>query len=197
MKPVVAPFVSIGLFLFFGAAASLNAQDNSEPPMVLPRITSPITLDGMSDEPAWQAIEPLPVSMLYPTYQGEMTETTEIRVAYDQEYLYASIRAYHENTRNLRANTYVRDRWGEDDEFTLVLDTFYDRENAMMFMVNPTGNRIDFLVFNDAEPNQGSYLNRDWNTFWDAEAVITDRGWFAEMRIPFSSLQFNVRDNGE
>lgn len=185
------------ILLLITGPISLQAQESSRPPLVLPRISSSITLDGLSNEPAWQTIEPLPVSMLYPTYQGDMTEQTEIRIAYDDEYIYASIRAYYSNPEHMRANTYVRDRWGEDDEFTLILDTFFDRENAMMFMVNPTGNRVDFLLFNDAEPNQGSYLNRDWNTFWDAEAVITDEGWFAEMRIPFSSLQFNVEDNGD
>ncbi|MDX1636805.1 MAG: DUF5916 domain-containing protein [Balneolaceae bacterium] len=175
----------------------MTAQNGSNEPLVLPRITSPVTLDGLSQEPAWQSIDPLPVSMLYPTYRGDMTEETEIRVAYDEDYLYASIRAYYENPEDIRANTYVRDRWGEDDEFTLILDTFYDRENAMMFMVNPTGNRIDFQLFNDAETSQGSFMNRDWNTFWEAEAVITDDGWFAELRIPFSSLQFNVNDEGD
>ncbi len=188
-------FFTLTLFLFSGLMTG-NVQVSDTPSITIQRIDRPITLDGFSDDAAWQSIEPLPVSMLYPTYQGEMTEHTEIRISYDDEYFYASIRAYHSNPENLRANTYVRDRWGEDEEFTVILDTFYDRENAMMFMVNPTGNRIDFLLFNDAEPNQGSYLNRDWNTFWDAEAVITDDGWFAEMRIPFSSLQFNVEDNG-
>lgn len=194
MRSKIGGFLTILLVAGF---VSVKAQEDSSRPLILPRISSPVILDGMSNESAWQSIDPLPVSMLYPTYQGEMTERTEIRVAYDDEYLYASIRAYYENPENVRANTYVRDRWGEDDEFTLVLDTFYDRENAMMFMVNPTGNRIDFLVFNNAEPNQGSYLNRDWNTFWDTEAVVTDEGWFAEMRIPFSSLQFNVQENGD
>ena len=188
---------SITIIILLTVFLPLKAQENGDRPMVLHRISSEITLDGFSNEAAWRDVKPLPLTMLYPTYRGAMTEQTEIRVAYDDEYLYASIRAYYENPENIRANTFVRDRWGEDDEFTLVLDTFYDRENAMMFMVNPTGNRIDFLVFNNAEPNQGHYLNRDWNTFWDAEAVVTEEGWFAEMRIPFSSIQFNVGENGE
>lgn len=194
---MIKKITPLALFVFMIADQNGNAQESGSGVLRPARISSTIVLDGMPDEQAWQNIEPLPVSMLYPTYRGEMTERTEIRIAYDREYLYASIRAYYNNPGNLRANTFVRDRWGEDDEFTLILDTFYDRENAMMFMVNPTGNRIDFLVFNNAEPNQGSYLNRDWNTFWDAEAVITDEGWFAEMRIPFSSLQFEVNENGD
>lgn len=185
------------LFLLMVLTLTASAQESDESIMRPIKITDEIVLDGLSDEAAWQDVEPLPVSMLYPTYQGEMTERTEIRVTYDREYLYASIRAYYQNPGDLRANTYVRDRWGDDDEFVLILDTFFDRENAMMFMVNPTGNRIDFLIFNNAEPNQGSYLNRDWNTFWDAETVITDEGWFAEMRIPFSSLQFEAQKNGD
>ncbi|HSR59658.1 MAG TPA: DUF5916 domain-containing protein, partial [Robiginitalea sp.] len=36
----------------------------------------------------------------------------------------------------------------------------------------------------------GSAFNRDFNTFWDAESTVTGQGWFAEMRIPFTSLRF-------
>ncbi len=40
----------------------------------------------------------------------------------------------------------------------------------------------------------GSAINESWNTFWDAATTRTDEGWFAEMRIPFSSLGFQDRD---
>ncbi|NIA10075.1 MAG: hypothetical protein GWP10_10190, partial [Nitrospiraceae bacterium] len=33
-------------------------------------------------------------------------------------------------------------------------------------------------------------FNFDWNTFWDVKTVINKKGWFAEIRIPVSSLRF-------
>ncbi|CAN5795622.1 hypothetical protein BH10BAC2_BH10BAC2_30250 [soil metagenome] len=38
-----------------------------------------------------------------------------------------------------------------------------------------------------AENEEG---NKDWNGVWDAKTSITNEGWFAEIRIPFNSLQF-------
>src|SRR5690625_2980972 len=46
----------------------------------------------------------------------------------------------------------------------------------------------DATISNDGEgPNA---LNADFNTYWDVVTQITDDGWFAEVRIPFSSLGF-------
>ncbi len=64
------------------ALAAPAANDDRATPLVLPRLSGPITLDGYSDEPAWQAIEPLPLTMHQPIFEGAMTERTEIRVAY-------------------------------------------------------------------------------------------------------------------
>lgn len=48
----------------------------------LQRLDGVIKLDGHSDEPAWQAIAPLPLTMRQPTFYGTPTERTEIRLAY-------------------------------------------------------------------------------------------------------------------
>jgi hypothetical protein len=52
-------------------------------PLVIPRLSGPITLDGRVDEPAWEAIPPLPVVMHLPSFGAEPTERTEFRLAYD------------------------------------------------------------------------------------------------------------------
>ncbi len=165
--------------------------------LVLQRINGAIKIDGMSDEPAWQNITPFPLTMLYPTFQGTLSEKTEIRIAYDDLYIYASMRANDSDPSKIRATTFYRDRWGPDDQFVLLLDTLNDNENAMLFLVTPVGTRVDELFFNDAEPGRGPIASLDWNTFWDADAVLTDEGWFAEVRIPFSSLRFKADENGD
>ena len=39
-------------------------------------------------------------------------------------------------------------------------------------------------------PGFGSAMNLSWNTFWDVKTSVDDKGWYVEMRIPFSSLNF-------
>ncbi|MBI3786909.1 MAG: carbohydrate binding family 9 domain-containing protein [Ignavibacteriales bacterium] len=174
---------------------SLASITTAQNPYILPRLPGPITLDGKSDEAAWQYIQPLPLRMSYPTYNGEPTEKTEIRIAYDDYYLYASARLYDSNPAGVQATSLKRDgSGGSSDSFSLLLDTYNDNENAVSFMTTPTGNRIDRAIYNDGESFGPPPIDDTWNTFWDVAVVQTNEGWFVEMRIPFSSLRFQERN---
>ncbi|TVR31356.1 MAG: hypothetical protein EA390_06600 [Balneolaceae bacterium] len=178
--------------LLLSIAGPVHAQ--SDQLFELPRLSSPITLDGMPDEKAWQEIPPLPLTMYQPVHMGQMSERSVIRVAYDDEYIYVSGELYDSEPDKIVANTMYRDRYSGDETFAIILDSFNDDETARWFFVTPTGVRVDQLVSKDSE-GDGS-INRNWTTHWDAATQITDEGWFVEMRIPFSSLGF--RDfNGE
>ncbi len=180
------------LCLLLGATAA-QAQD----PLVLPRLTGPIHLDGRSDEPAWEAVPPLSLTVYEPVFGADPSERTEIRIAYDDQYLYVAGRLY-DDSGDVRANSLYRDRYSGDDVFAVILDTFNDNENALWFFTTPAGVRFDMAVSNDAEFGGGNpfggVINPSWNTFWDAATVQTDAGWFAEMRIPYSSLGFQDQD---
>jgi len=78
----------------------------------------------------------------------------------------------------------------------LILDTFNDNENALAFCTTPSGIRLDFTIFNDAQtPNPEDIpINLSWDTFWDVAVVQNGEGWFAELRIPISSLRFDDID---
>jgi len=169
--------------------AQTNTNDRATP-LALPRLSGPITLDGYSDEPAWQAIEPLPLTMMLPIFEGAMTERTEIRVAYDDDYLYVAGRMYDSEPHRIQAVDLVRDgaNW-QNDWLGIILDSFNDNENALTFWTNPVGMRLDFSVSNDFQSIAADF-NKSWSTFWDAAAQRNDQGWFAELRIPFSSLRF-------
>lgn len=161
----------------------------------LPRISHPITLDGKNDETAWQNIEPLPLVNVYPNLGAPFSEKTEIKVAYDNHYIYASGHFYGSNPSDIRGNSLVRDRGSNsDDYFALILDTFNDNENALAFMTTPAGIRVDQSIFNDGEFLGAMPFNESWNTFWDVVSIRTEKGWFSEMRIPFTSLRFQDKN---
>ncbi len=167
-------------------------------PLRIPRLNGPITLDGHSTESAWEKVEPLPLTVLAPTYRGTATNKTEIRVAYDDDFLYVSGRCYDPNPSEILITSLARDNISPtDDSFGIVLDTFNDNENALVFPTNAGGLREDWAVSNDAEPLLTPFpFNSSWNTFWDVATVVTEQGWFVEMRIPFSSLRFES-SNGQ
>ena len=145
------------------------------------------------NEPFWETIEPLHSTQKVPNAGDEPTQKTEIRIAYDEKYLYLSGRLFDNEPNKINTNTKRRDDFTENTEWCgLLIDTYNDRENALAFFVTPTGARLDMALSNDiVGPNA---FNLSWNTFWDGASKITEDGWFAEIRIPFSSLPFESVD---
>jgi hypothetical protein len=45
----------------------------------------------------------------------------------------------------------------------------------------------------DGPPGQPPF-NLSWNTFWDVKTTKNEKGWFVEMRVPFSSMRFKEID---
>ncbi|MEP3210733.1 MAG: DUF5916 domain-containing protein [Maribacter sp.] len=157
------------------------------------KITDKVIIDGVVNEPFWETIEPLHSTQKVPNAGDEPTQKTEIRIAYDEKYLYLSGRLFDNEPDKINTNTKRRDDLTENTEWCgLLIDTYNDRENALAFFVTPTGARLDMALSNDiVGPNA---FNLSWNTFWDGASKITEDGWFAEIRIPFSSLPFEAVD---
>lgn len=178
----------------FSALALLGSPaafaQTTEEPLRLTRLKGPIQMDGRLLEPEWEQIAPLPLTMFTPVFGGALTERTEIRVAYDDKYIYVGGMMFDSEAKKIRTNTLYRDRYSGDDIIAIVLDSYNDHQTASWFTVNPAGNRIDRAVSNDAEFSNGEPMNDNWNTFWDVATYQDETGWYAEMRIPFSSLGF-------
>ncbi|MFC2129423.1 DUF5916 domain-containing protein, partial [Bacteroidota bacterium] len=160
---------------------------------ILPRLDSELKYDGICDDPGWAKIEPLPLIMMTPSYGNEPSEKTEIRIAYDDDYLYMGAKCFDSHPEKMKIQL-KRDDWKyECDWIMLILDTFNDKENTVLFGTSPSGGRTDVAFSNDA--NSLSYdMNTSWNTYWDVKASVDNAGWQVEMRIPFSSLRFQDKD---
>lgn len=179
--------IIVSLFLLIGVLQGIS-QDR----YIISRIKGEIRLDGISNEPGWEEIESLPVIMHVPNFGNPPSEQTDVRIAYDDNYLYIAARLYDSEPSKIQSSSKKRDFLGANaDWFGILLDTFNDNENALGFFTTPEGLRLDLTVFGDA---QGDFpVNTSWNTFWDVATVQNEDGWFAEMRIPFSSLRFQDR----
>jgi hypothetical protein len=178
------------------AAAPVAAQTPrdgpaGEPPLVLPRSAGPIVPDGEVGEGEWAGAVQIEGMMHLPDFGAEPTERTQFLLAYDDDFLYIGCRAYDAEPELIRVTTLERDvAIFNTDACGVRLDTYNDEENSLLFNVTPASVRTDWAFANDASgaPNQ------DWNAFWDAGGRMTDYGWSGEMRIPFSSLGFQVQD---
>jgi hypothetical protein len=174
-------------------ASLLCSSDVQVPtPIALSRLSGPVTLDGFSDEAAWRDVRPLPMVMMEPNFGAEPSERSEILAGYDDRYLYLAGRLYDREPDRIVSNSKQRDSDNAScDWFGLIIDSFNDKQNAVAFFTTPAGLRWDAAVLNDGQGNRP--IDPSWNTFWDVATARDGRGWFAEFRIPFSSLRFQDR----
>jgi hypothetical protein len=182
-------FLAIGTTIFVQTTFAQGAPDA---PLTITRLKGPVIIDGVPDEPAWQDIPTLPLTMYTPVFRGTPTQRTEIRVTYDDEFFYAAGWFYDTDPSHIRVNSLYRDRWNGDDAFAIYIDAFNDNRNAKWFGITPAGMRFDVLVSDD-----GATTNGNWDTFWTARTTITKDGWFVEVRIPFSSIGFHPGADGK
>ncbi|CAN5788069.1 hypothetical protein BH23GEM11_BH23GEM11_16940 [soil metagenome] len=204
LSPDLAPFQAPSSFLSPHPLGAQAVQTGDRPaararlpsPLPISRLASPILLDGVVEELAWEVIEPLPLTMFAPTFGAPMSERTEIRIAHDDQYLYVSGRMFDSDPDGIRTNTFYRDQYSGDDLLAVVIDSYNDFGTAVWFTTNPAGTRGDRSVSNDGVfAGGGSVMNMDWNAHWDVETSQTEEGWFAEFRIPLSTLGFQVVDD--
>ena len=172
-------------------ALAARPEDSRTVPMELTRVHSPIVVDGVMDDAAWQDVAALPLTMHLPVFRGQPKQRTEIRVAYDDEALYFGGWMFDTDPNGLRINSLYRDRWNGDDALAIYLDAFNDNQNAKWLGVTPAGMRFDVLVSDD-----GNTLNDNWDGFWTAAAAINGQGWFVEVRVPFSTIGFQADESG-
>lgn len=199
-RPVAEPWVGLlSALALIGAAGPAAAQPADAapdgPPLVIPRLSGAVELDGFVDETAWESALALPMTQYQPTFGGDLSEPTEVRVAHDDEYLYVAGRMFDSRPDEIRTNTFYRDLYSGDDLLAVVIDSYNDYQTAVWFVTNPAGARNDRTVSNDAVFSGGMPMNSDWNAHWDVATSQDDGGWYAEFRIPFSTLGFQAVDD--
>ncbi len=170
----------------------------SQEQISIPRIDGELRFDGSVDDACWQNVRPLTMVMHTPTFGNPTTEKSEIMICYDNTYLYVGARLFDSKAGEMLISSKKRDESEvASEELMLIFDSFNDKENGLGFSTTPTGLRSDFTISKDAmgedDPSQGPF-NMSWNTFWDVRTTKNNLGWFAEIRIPFSSMRFKEKD---
>ncbi len=162
LRSVLMRFILMFVVLL-GTVNGASAQ--TRPPLIIPRVAGPVTLDGISTEAAWDSVAPWIPVQYEPNNGAPATERTEFLVAYDDEYVYFALRAFDSDPNGLRANTLYRDRLSGDDHFEILLDTFNDSETALLFTTTPAGIRKDAAISNDASGGGDLYRRLDKRRF--------------------------------
>ncbi len=166
---------------------------------VIPKIQGEFSFDGVVDDACWQSLKPLEMIMHTPTFGNQPTEKSEVMICYDNTYVYVGARLFDSNPSDMLVSSKKRDEMDVlSESLMLIFDSFNDKENGLGFITTPTGLRTDFTISKDAIgmdiPFGENPLSTSWNTFWDVKTTRNDQGWFAEFRIPVSSMRFKEND---
>ncbi|HKJ03092.1 MAG TPA: DUF5916 domain-containing protein, partial [Longimicrobiales bacterium] len=170
------------------SASAIDVEAAPRPEAVAVRATTPVVLDGVLDEAAWADAQVLGGFVQSRPDRGyPATERTEVRILYDDEFLYVGAELYDREPDKLVIPSLEQDfESGNSDIFGITLDTFLDRRNAFMFLVNPKGAVKEAQDFDDSRQE-----NAAWEGIFEVRTRTHDRGWTVEWAIPFTTLRFD------
>ncbi len=174
-----------------GSANTCDASDGrlTDPPHVVASRLSggdDLVLDGRLDDPVWQRAQAATGFRVWdPTRGAEASEQTVFKVAYDEEAVYFGVACLESDPSNITSQLCRRDNMMSSDVISLYLDTYHDHTTGYNFGVNPDGVQRDRYVYNDG------HMDSSWDAVWEAETHQDEKGWYAEMRIPFSAVRYS------
>jgi len=179
---------SVSVFLVILLAAAPAVAQTPEPVTIRAyRLMQPLVIDGRLEDAAYRDNMPAPPFRQQEPNAGELAiEQTQMWVFFDDRNVYVAARMLDSQPERLVANDMRRDgnNMYQNENFSVVFDTFQDRRTAFYFMTNPLGAIRDGMVLDE------NNTNYDWNTVWDAKAIRDETGWTTEMVIPFKSLRY-------
>ena len=199
---------TIGLLVAVLAVSPANADDSStllgRPVVQLKRAENPPVLDGKLDDPVWRdAVLISEFVQSRPVDGAPATEETEVRVAYDSGHLYFAFYARYSDPALIRANRSDRDQTRADDRIAVYFDPFLDQQRAYMLSVNGYGIQADALVTSGGGGGRGrggsgrGREDRSWDALFESKGGLVDDGWIVEMAVPFKSLRYPAKAEGE
>lgn len=167
-------------------AAAQESLVDPVPVLQAVRMSGQVEIDGVLDEPAWQATDPASgFTQTYPQAGAPSTQPTQVRVLYDDAHLYVGVRLHDTAPDSIAAPLARRGTYIEDSDWIhIVIDSRHDRRTAFRFSVNPRGVKQDAYLYEDTQESDA------WDAVWEEATQVDAQGWTAEFRIPFSQLRF-------
>jgi len=169
-----------------GLCASAFAQEIQPPTLQVGVLPDALNVDGVLDEPAWNAAPAVEnFAQTDPSEGAPPTTRTAVRVLAGPRALAIGI-VCDQDPEDIVSFSVRRDALlNNEDHVRVVLGPFLDGRSGYVFAVNPSGARYDGLI----NPG-GESENADWDGIWEAATARTPSGWTVEIRIPMQTLSF-------
>ncbi|MDR2560409.1 MAG: carbohydrate binding family 9 domain-containing protein [Holophagales bacterium] len=178
--------VAVAAILF---SASGFAQQ-AEKTLRTKRLVGTIRIDGHLDEQDWQGLQvATDFTQDWPDLGKPSARKTEVKVLYDNDYLYVGARMHHPPSQaSVVKRVHRRDQDSSSDWFGVYVDSLHDRSTAFGFLVNAGGVKRDEMRYNDTS------VDSSWDGVWESAVADDEDGWTAEIKIPLTLLR--IRPGG-
>ena len=160
-----------------------------------------IAIDGNLNDDAWEKTHRFTDFLQFEPDEGYSADRkTEVRVIFGKDDLYIGATMF-DDPENIESNLGRRDEYNRADWFMVSIDSYFNKRTAYTFAVNAAGVQLDGqhddnkkLSAGTTDPSLPPGLDPSWDAIWFSSVRITDDGWIAEIRIPYSMLRYTKVD---
>ena len=174
------------LLLFFSLPPAFGQKKNTGFELHIRRASGPIVIDGFLRETAWQEADRVgDFFMVLPMDLDCAHVRTEVRMTYDERYIYLAAECYNGLPGPDMVESLRRDfAFLKNDNFIFFMDTFEDQTNGFTFGTNAAGGQWDGLMY------EGGKVDLSWDNKWSSVVRRFEDRWVLEMAIPFKTLRY-------
>jgi hypothetical protein len=146
----------------------------------------PPVIDGHLDDEAWKEGDwASDYVQQNPVEGGTPSQKTELKILYDDKYIYFAIRAYDDMTKMAKYSS-RRDEFA-GDIVGVCFDSYFDKRTGFEFDLTSAGTKMDLVLSNEG-------WDTTWDAVWDGKVAYEPDAWTAEFRIPLSQLRYSAQE---
>lgn len=174
------------VYLLTAGTVVFAQKVNSHFQLHIKKASSPIRIDGVMDEAAWEEAEVASdFYMVLPMDTSKAEVRTDVRMTYDDHNLYLMATCFHKVPGRFIVESLKRDFiFGNNDNFLVFIDPFDDQTNGFSFGANAAGAQWDGIMY------EGSKVDLSWDNKWSSEVKGYDDRYIFEMAIPFKTIRY-------
>ena len=169
------------LFIMLSFSILSEAQKTIE----ATRTEESIQIDGIVDEKIWKEAEiASDFITTRPEYGKSPQQNSWVKLLFNDEALFVAAHMEEVSRDSIMTELTERDDIGNTDFFSILLDTYGNGTDGLIFTVMSTGVQFDALKSNSGNEDDS------WDAVWFSAVNLSDDGWTCEMKIPYSAIRF-------
>ncbi len=186
MLKVFPYFITFFLFVFFFSNTALSSRRINRiiPEAQIKRTHRTPDIDGILEPRVWAKANVVNnFSEYLPDHGTHPSQYTEVRLLYDDKYIYIGAILYDSAPDSILKQLGQRDSNLNADLFGIRFDTYNNQLDAYTFEVSASGVQRDYR-----------FQDRTYDGVWESSVKLHEDGWTVEIRIPYSAIRFPASD---